>query len=241
MADDEPPSPPSPPSRWARCCRGSTAARAILLLDVRNEEEFETWKVEARRPVETVHVPYFDFIEDADASIAKVPRGRDVVVLCAQGGSSEMVAGMLQEAGIPSRQHQGRHDRLRPLPRAGEGAARRGGGRPLRALAGQPPRQGVPLLRDRLGGRGGGRGPEPPRRVVRGLRRRAGRADRPRPRHPRPRRPRERRAGARAAAGRPVLRGRGRGVRAPAAGHAPRRRPARSASAARRGSRSRCA
>jgi glyoxylase-like metal-dependent hydrolase (beta-lactamase superfamily II)/rhodanese-related sulfurtransferase len=74
----------------------------ILLLDVRNEEEFDSWKIEARRPVETVHVPYFDFIEDADASIAKVPRDRDVVVLCARGGSSEMVAGMLQEAGIPS-------------------------------------------------------------------------------------------------------------------------------------------
>jgi len=74
----------------------------IVLLDVRNEEEFDSWKVEARRPVETVHVPYFDFIEDADTSIAKVPRDRDVVVLCAQGGSSEMVAGMLQEAGIPS-------------------------------------------------------------------------------------------------------------------------------------------
>jgi rhodanese-related sulfurtransferase len=51
----------------------------VLLLDVRNEEEFDAWKVEARRPVETVHVPYFDFIEDADASIAKVPRDREVV------------------------------------------------------------------------------------------------------------------------------------------------------------------
>jgi glyoxylase-like metal-dependent hydrolase (beta-lactamase superfamily II)/rhodanese-related sulfurtransferase len=74
----------------------------VLLLDVRNDDEFESWKVEARRAVETVHVPYFDFIEDAEASIAKVPRDRDVVVLCAQGGSSEMVAGMLQDAGIPS-------------------------------------------------------------------------------------------------------------------------------------------
>jgi glyoxylase-like metal-dependent hydrolase (beta-lactamase superfamily II) len=74
----------------------------VLLLDVRNDDEFEGWKIEARRPVETVHVPYFDFIEDAEASIAKVPKDRDVVVLCAQGGSSEMVAGLLQEAGIPS-------------------------------------------------------------------------------------------------------------------------------------------
>jgi glyoxylase-like metal-dependent hydrolase (beta-lactamase superfamily II)/rhodanese-related sulfurtransferase len=79
----------------------------VLLLDVRNEEEYETWKVEARRPVETVHVPYFDFIEDAEAALARVPRGREVVVLCAQGGSSEMVAGMLQEAGVPAANVEG--------------------------------------------------------------------------------------------------------------------------------------
>jgi glyoxylase-like metal-dependent hydrolase (beta-lactamase superfamily II)/rhodanese-related sulfurtransferase len=79
----------------------------LLLLDVRNDDEFESWRIEPQRPVETLHVPYFDFIEDADASIAKVPRGREVVVLCAQGGSSEMVAGMLQEAGIPSANIEG--------------------------------------------------------------------------------------------------------------------------------------
>jgi glyoxylase-like metal-dependent hydrolase (beta-lactamase superfamily II)/rhodanese-related sulfurtransferase len=79
----------------------------VLLLDVRNEEEYETWKVEPRRPVQTVHVPYFDFIEDAEGSIAKVPRDREVVVLCAQGGSSEMVVGMLAEAGIKSRNIKG--------------------------------------------------------------------------------------------------------------------------------------
>ena len=79
----------------------------ILLLDVRNDEEYEGWKVEPRRPVETVHVPYFDFIEDTDGSIAKVPRGREVVVLCAQGGSSEMIVDMLGEAGIPSKNIKG--------------------------------------------------------------------------------------------------------------------------------------
>jgi glyoxylase-like metal-dependent hydrolase (beta-lactamase superfamily II) len=80
---------------------------SLLLLDVRNQEEFESWRIEALRPVETLHVPYFDFIEDVAASIARVPRGRDVVVLCAQGGSSEMVAGMLQDAGIPSANVEG--------------------------------------------------------------------------------------------------------------------------------------
>jgi glyoxylase-like metal-dependent hydrolase (beta-lactamase superfamily II)/rhodanese-related sulfurtransferase len=79
----------------------------ILLLDVRNEEEYEEWRVEARRPVETIHVPYFDFIEDEEGSIARVPRDREVVVLCAQGGSSEMVAGLLGDAGIPSKNVKG--------------------------------------------------------------------------------------------------------------------------------------
>jgi glyoxylase-like metal-dependent hydrolase (beta-lactamase superfamily II) len=80
---------------------------SVLLLDVRNPEEFESWRIEPLCPVETLHVPYFDFIEDAEASIARVPRGRDVVVLCAQGGSSEMVAGMLEEAGIRSANVEG--------------------------------------------------------------------------------------------------------------------------------------
>jgi glyoxylase-like metal-dependent hydrolase (beta-lactamase superfamily II) len=72
----------------------------LVLLDVRNQDEFDSWKLEPRRPVETLHVPYFDFIEDADAALARVPRGPELVVLCAKGGSSEMVVELLAEAGV---------------------------------------------------------------------------------------------------------------------------------------------
>ena len=72
----------------------------VVLLDVRNQDEYESWKLEPRRPVETVHVPYFDFIEDGGAAIARVPRGRELVVLCAKGGSSEMVVELLKDAGV---------------------------------------------------------------------------------------------------------------------------------------------
>jgi glyoxylase-like metal-dependent hydrolase (beta-lactamase superfamily II)/rhodanese-related sulfurtransferase len=74
----------------------------LLLLDVRNQDEFDGWKLEPRRPVETLHVPYFDFIEDADGALARVPRGRELVVLCAKGGSSELVVELLAEAGVPA-------------------------------------------------------------------------------------------------------------------------------------------
>src|SRR5262245_1469699 len=75
----------------------------LLLLDVRNDEEFETWRLESRRPIETVHIPYFDFIEDPAAAIARLPRRGEIVAVCAQGGSSVMVVDTLREAGIAAR------------------------------------------------------------------------------------------------------------------------------------------
>lgn len=79
------------------------AGKSLFLLDVRNDEDYASWKLEGRKPVETLHVPYFDFIEEEDESFAKVPMDREVVVLCAQGDSSEMIAEMLNERGGSAR------------------------------------------------------------------------------------------------------------------------------------------
>jgi len=83
------------------------AGRGGPLLDVRNADEFAAWRVEARAPFETIHVPYFGFLEDPEAALARLPRGREIRVLCAKGGSSEMVAGMLVEAGVRARNVEG--------------------------------------------------------------------------------------------------------------------------------------
>jgi glyoxylase-like metal-dependent hydrolase (beta-lactamase superfamily II) len=85
----------------------SDAGEPFLLLDVRNADEYESWKVEARRPIEMLHIPYFDFVEDP-AVVAQVPSDRqEVLVLCAKGGSSEFVADILREAGIPAKNVEG--------------------------------------------------------------------------------------------------------------------------------------
>ncbi|HET7706077.1 MAG TPA: MBL fold metallo-hydrolase [Thermoanaerobaculia bacterium] len=71
----------------------------FLLLDVRNAEEFERWKVEGRKPVDTIHRPYFDFIED-ETLLDAIPRDRGpIYAICAKGDSSDLVAGMLRERG----------------------------------------------------------------------------------------------------------------------------------------------
>ncbi len=79
------------------------AGDRLLLLDVRNDDEFAAWRLESRRPIETMHIPYFDFIEDPAACVERLPRDRDIVAVCAQGGSSVMVVDTLREAGIAAR------------------------------------------------------------------------------------------------------------------------------------------
>ena len=77
----------------------------FLLLDVRNDEEFGRFKVEGPYPFDMVNVPYMDFIEHEEASVAKVPRGKKVRVVCAKEGSSKFVAEILINHGFEDVAH----------------------------------------------------------------------------------------------------------------------------------------
>lgn len=74
----------------------------LFLLDVRNPEEFEAWRVEGRYTPETAHVFYVDFLEDERAALQQVPHGREVAAVCAKGGASAFVAEILRSYGIPA-------------------------------------------------------------------------------------------------------------------------------------------
>jgi glyoxylase-like metal-dependent hydrolase (beta-lactamase superfamily II) len=67
----------------------------LLVLDVRNEEEFERFKVEGPYPFDMINVPYMEFIEHEEESVAKVPRGNKLRVVCAKEGSSKYVGDIL--------------------------------------------------------------------------------------------------------------------------------------------------
>lgn len=74
----------------------------ILMIDVRNTDEYEAWKIEGRHTPQTVNVPYFEFFENEEEAFSKVERGRPIVVVCAKGGASDFVALRLGEEGIPA-------------------------------------------------------------------------------------------------------------------------------------------
>jgi glyoxylase-like metal-dependent hydrolase (beta-lactamase superfamily II)/rhodanese-related sulfurtransferase len=71
------------------------AGEPLLVLDVRNPDDFARWHVEGRAGLELLNLPYYAFIEDEDAAAAQVPGDRPVLVVCAKEGSSQYVAEIL--------------------------------------------------------------------------------------------------------------------------------------------------
>ncbi|MCS6831664.1 MAG: rhodanese-like domain-containing protein, partial [bacterium] len=85
----------------------------LFILDVRNRDEFEAWRIEGRKKIPTINIPYFDILEagGADDIIESVmnyarnelanqlPKDRPILVVCAKGGTSDLVAEGLRQLG----------------------------------------------------------------------------------------------------------------------------------------------
>lgn len=81
----------------------------FFLFDVRNTEEFERWHIEGATEIPTLNIPYFDLVEkggkdDFNESIAnaiktqltqQLPKDEKIVVVCAKGGTSAIIADIL--------------------------------------------------------------------------------------------------------------------------------------------------
>lgn len=73
--------------------------RAPFLLDVRAPDAFERWKIEGRVAFPTLNIPYWTAITDDGQVRDRLPRDRDVVVVCAHGDSSDLV---VETLGLPN-------------------------------------------------------------------------------------------------------------------------------------------
>ena len=69
-------------------------------MDVRNENDFGRFSVESPFPFKMVNVPYFDFMEEEDISVAKVSKEKSVKVVCAKEGSAQYVSEILVAHGF---------------------------------------------------------------------------------------------------------------------------------------------
>jgi glyoxylase-like metal-dependent hydrolase (beta-lactamase superfamily II) len=74
------------------------SGQEAFILDVRNTEEFTDWKIESHT-MKSVNVPYFNFLEEDESNYKDLPKDRDIIVVCAKGGSAQFVAELLADRG----------------------------------------------------------------------------------------------------------------------------------------------
>ncbi|MBP1954743.1 glyoxylase-like metal-dependent hydrolase (beta-lactamase superfamily II)/rhodanese-related sulfurtransferase [Halarchaeum rubridurum] len=75
------------------------AGEDVFLLDVRSEDDYAEWHI-GGESVESVNYPYFELLDGVPDDLRDaLPDGRRVTVVCAKGGSSEMVAETLADEG----------------------------------------------------------------------------------------------------------------------------------------------
>ena len=72
---------------------------ALFILDVRNESDFQDWKIEGDN-FDYLNIPYFDLLDGVEEILEKIPTDKEILVVCAKEGSSIMVAEMLSEQGL---------------------------------------------------------------------------------------------------------------------------------------------
>ncbi|MGN1384997.1 MAG: MBL fold metallo-hydrolase [Bacillus sp. (in: firmicutes)] len=72
--------------------------KELFILDVRNEDAFEDWKIDGHQ-FEYLNIPYFELLDGVEEILPKIPANKDVLVVCAKEGSSIMVAEMLSDEG----------------------------------------------------------------------------------------------------------------------------------------------
>ena len=68
------------------------AGHDFTLLDVRNNEEFGRFKVEGPRLSKMINVPYMEFIEKEEESVAQVtvPKEERIRIVCAKIGRAHV-------------------------------------------------------------------------------------------------------------------------------------------------------
>ena len=82
----------------ARVARKVIEKKELFILDVRNKDAFEDWKIEGQQ-FDYLNSPYFELLDGVDGILSELPMDKEILVVCAKEGSSVMVAEMISEAG----------------------------------------------------------------------------------------------------------------------------------------------
>jgi glyoxylase-like metal-dependent hydrolase (beta-lactamase superfamily II) len=116
MSEQETPEPPAEPDSVepAALARRLAAGEPVRLLDVRDRDEIEQWRIEGPS-VTATEIPYAKFMaaqvrDEVGELAAEVDGEGPVTVVCGRGEASDYVAGVLAAAGVDARNLAGGMD-----------------------------------------------------------------------------------------------------------------------------------
>ncbi len=76
-----------------------TTQADIVVVDVRNDKDFNRFHIEGPYPFTMLNVSYYDFMEIEEEAVARIPKDRSIRIVCAKEGSAKYVAEILQKHG----------------------------------------------------------------------------------------------------------------------------------------------
>jgi glyoxylase-like metal-dependent hydrolase (beta-lactamase superfamily II)/rhodanese-related sulfurtransferase len=112
MAEDYPDPPTDPPSLSAAALQSKLdAGESLRLLDVRDRDEYEQWRIRGES-VTATQLPFTKFLQakvtgEVDDLVADVAGTGPITVICARGEASAFVAGLLTEHGFDAQNLSG--------------------------------------------------------------------------------------------------------------------------------------
>jgi glyoxylase-like metal-dependent hydrolase (beta-lactamase superfamily II) len=74
--------------------------RVDFIFDLRNEEEFEAWRIEGRSDIEELNIPQTRFVGEEENYLDRFPKNRRIAAVCAHGDSSKYSAELLRSKGL---------------------------------------------------------------------------------------------------------------------------------------------
>ena len=71
----------------------------MVVVDVRNSKDFKRFHVESPVPFPLLNVSYYDFMENEEEAVGRIPKDRSIRIVCAKEGSAKFVAEILHSHG----------------------------------------------------------------------------------------------------------------------------------------------
>ncbi len=81
-----------------------------FIFDLREEDEFNSWRIEGREPIEALNIPRYRFVAEEEKYLDRFPRDKEIIAVCAHGDSSKYSAELLQGEGIAALSLEGGMD-----------------------------------------------------------------------------------------------------------------------------------